>query len=336
MATGHDEDILLGTDDDRSSTDSKQIMGALSKLQNTMDCVANGINTMGSAFKTLAEANTKINDQPHSSKRTAEKMEEGERDDDDDDDDILDYDDTDEVMSLLNSNQTKDAQQSSSKDGSLFNEMESLLEDDDDVGPAVSEKLASITNKAFSKQLAIEAVKKKKEAHRRPKNCEKVIVPRVNKEIWRQMQKQNFTKKRDLRLMNIQSAVTKSTCAILNVAQSLLNKDSEKHGEDIKHCLDAIYLLGHTNTALSMQRRELLRPVLKSDHAGLCDSNIPVTSLLFGDDLPKSLKEVRQVENVGRDYPSKNGKRFGYKPRNDYWKKKNLSHQNQSQKKFKK
>jgi hypothetical protein len=218
----------------------------------------------------------------------------------------------------------------SSKSDSLFHEMESLLEDDEDVGPEVAEKLANITNKAFSKQLSIEVVRKKKEMHKRPRNCDKIIVPKVNKEIWRQMQKQNFTKRRDLRMMNIQSVVSKSACAILSVAQSLLKTDSVKHADDIRNCLDAIYMLGHANTALSMQRREQLRPVLKSDHAGLCDSNIPITSLLFGDDLSKSLKEVRQLENVGRDYPSKNGKRFAFK-KNDHWKKKNYS-----QKKFKK
>lgn len=88
------------------------------------------------------------------------------------------------------------------------------------------------------------------------------MVPRVNKEIWRQMMKQGFTKKRDLRLMNIQIAITKSTCAILSVADSLLKVDGEKHDKEIRNCLDAIYLLEHANTAMSMQRRELLRPVL--------------------------------------------------------------------------
>lgn len=94
--------------------------------------------------------------------------------------------------------------------------------------------------------------------------------------------------------MNIQSAITKRTCAILSVADSLI-KVGEKHDKEIRNCLDAIYLLGHANTAMSMQKRELLRPALKSDYAGLCDSSTPVTSLLFGDDPPKSLKQSRQM-----------------------------------------
>lgn len=51
--------------------------------------------------------------------------------------------------------------------------------------------------------------------------------------------------------MNIQSAITKSTCAILGVADSLLKVDGEKHDKEIRNCLDAIYLLGYANTAMS-------------------------------------------------------------------------------------
>lgn len=53
--------------------------------------------------------------------------------------------------------------------------------------------------------------------------------------------------------MNIQSAITKSTCAILSVADNFLKMDGEKHDKDIRNCLDAIVLLGHANTAMSMQ-----------------------------------------------------------------------------------
>ena len=220
----------------------------------------------------------------------------------------------------------------------VLDNIDASLDDDEDVGPDVDEKLAAITNKAFSKHLSIDVVKKKKDAYSRPKNCDKVIVPKINKEIWRQMAKQNFVKKRDLRFMSVQSAITKSTCAVLQVAEKLLKLESNENNERmIRTCIDAVFLMGHANTSLSLQRRDLLKPVLKSDHAGLCDSNIPITSMLFGDDLPKSLKEVRQVDNVGRDYPSKNWKRQGYnKPRNEYWNKPGSSGIKKGRKKFRK
>lgn len=41
----------------------------------------------------------------------------------------------------------------------------------------------------------------------------------------------------------------------------------------------------------------------------MCDTNVPVTSLLFGDDLSKTLKERREANRLGRDpYQSKTGK----------------------------
>uniref|UniRef100_A0A8W8MCD8 Uncharacterized protein n=1 Tax=Magallana gigas TaxID=29159 RepID=A0A8W8MCD8_MAGGI len=68
------------------------------------------------------------------------------------------------------------------------------------------------------------------------------------------------------------------------------------------------------NLAQHHGRRDILRPVLKSDHAGLCDTNVPVTSLLFGDDLSKTWKERREANRLGRDpYQSKNWKRTGYR-----------------------
>ena len=242
-----------------------------------------------------------------------------------DDEMSLDYNDADDVDSLLNSS-TREKQASScsgTDDRDLLDDIDASLDEDDDVGPETSPKLASIANKAFSKMPVIEIVKKKKNTYRKPKNCDKVLVPTVNREIWRRM-KQGFLKKRDLRLINIQSSLTKSAFAAIEVAQYLLKQEQKEEGKEgkeaaIRACTDIIYMLGHANTSLSLQRRELLKPVLKSD-AGLCDASVPLTSQLFGDDLSKTLKETRQASNLGREYHgSKNWKKTGYKPRNEHW-----------------
>ena len=48
---------------------------------------------------------------------------------------------------------------------------------------------------------------------------------------------------------------------------------------------DALALLGHSQHELSLKRREAIKPSLKKEYAALCSTNVPVTSLLFGDDL---------------------------------------------------
>lgn len=69
----------------------------------------------------------------------------------------------------------------------------------------------------------------------------------------------------------------------------------------IKACADALFLMGHANIQISMQRRILLKPVFKSDQ-GLCDPSVPITGWLFGDDLSATLKRIRKASHLGRDY----------------------------------
>jgi hypothetical protein len=117
-----------------------------------------------------------------------------------------------------------------------------------------------------------------------------------------------------MKMTQIQTCVTKSAFAVMQVAQYVLKQKPGEGKEDaVRACTDIICLLGDANTSISHRRRELLKPVLKSDHAGLSDINVPVTSLLFGDDLSKTLKESREASKLGRDqYQSKNWKRSGY------------------------
>ena len=54
-------------------------------------------------------------------------------------------------------------------------------------------------------------------------------------------------------------------------------------------------LMSEVNT----KRRELIKPDLKDQFKQLCGSHTPVTKLLFGDDLPKSVKEISETNKVG-------------------------------------
>ena len=48
-------------------------------------------------------------------------------------------------------------------------------------------------------------------------------------------------------------------------------------------------LLGHIGFEVSQRRRDIIRPTLHKDHATLCASHVPITTLLFGDKLKRSL-----------------------------------------------
>lgn len=52
---------------------------------------------------------------------------------------------------------------------------------------------------------------------------------------------------------------------------------------------DALALLGHVCFEITQRRRESIKPSLHKDYAMLCSSNVPVTNLLFGDDIQTEL-----------------------------------------------
>lgn len=345
MATGcDDEDALLGINhgsltegqNEQSLALVKALKPCFGEIQNTLSCLASNMDKMGQAWAALATQNdpkgTAQQGQPTNKRKFADLESDNE----------LDYEDSDmepddDVVSLLKSvksgQSTANSGTGDDNDSPLLSEIDASF-DDDDVGPEITPKLASIANKAFSKTVPIDSIKKKQESYSRPKNCDKVVVPKVNKEIWRKMSV-GVTKKRDLRLMNIQKAVTKSSFAVCKIAEVLLKPDiKEEQDSMIRTCTDVLSLLGHANTAISLHRRDLLKPVLKGD-SSLCDSNVPVTSFLFGDDLPKSLKEVRQASNLGRDYGSKNWRPRGgssYRGKPQFFRKNYPEKQNQKKK----
>ena len=61
---------------------------------------------------------------------------------------------------------------------------------------------------------------------------------------------------------------------------------------------DALALMGHTNYMINMFRRDQIKPELKKEYRSLCNSNLPVTEHLFGDELAKASKEVEDKNKI--------------------------------------
>ena len=74
-------------------------------------------------------------------------------------------------------------QRDESQDGSL-DEIAQLLDETERTDEAVAEKMADIANKCWLQRLSDEKLKEKLEKCPRPINCDKIIVPKVNPEIW--------------------------------------------------------------------------------------------------------------------------------------------------------
>ena len=89
----------------------------------------------------------------------------------------------------------------------LLQEISHDLEQEEEVGGTINQQLADIVNKRWSTKLPKTKQKEKMEKYSRPSNCEKLIVPRVNAEIWDKLD--NKTKHNDLRATSTQRILAK-------------------------------------------------------------------------------------------------------------------------------
>ncbi len=183
----------------------------------------------------------------------------------------------------------------------LLSEISQDFDKEEDLGPNINQQLADIINKRWSTKLNEVKIKEKMEKYFQPANCDKLIVPCVNAEIWDKLD--NKTKHHDLRSASIQKSMAKVGAILALSTETLVQMRQKKLPEVdklVKLNTDALALLGHTSCELSMRRRDAIKPNLHKDYSSLCAPHVPVTSFLFGDNLQTRLNDIRASNKISK------------------------------------
>ena len=224
-----------------------------------------------------------------------------------------DNSDCEELLTNKADSGATNGQRDESPDG-LLDEIAQSLEETERTDEAFAEKLADIANKRWLQRLSDEKLKEKLEKWPRPVNCDKIIVPKVNPEIWGKLSRQ--AKGNDLQFSRLQTHLTKVGHIVVKSTDLLLKAkaDSSKSYIDdlVRMNTDAIALLGHVSFENSQRRRESIRPHLHKDYAALCSSTMPVTNFLFGDELQAQLSHIRASNKIGNTTSTTNTHTRGY------------------------
>ena len=180
----------------------------------------------------------------------------------------------------------------------------------------ISEKLEKIVENRWFK-LSDGQLKEKTEKYLRPANCDNFITPKVNPEIWERLDRQ--TRGRDFKLSTLQSTTTKVGYICTKATEFLSQARRENKSPDIEQLIrmhtDALRLLGHISFEISKRRRDAIRPNLNKEYATLCASHVPITKMLFGDELQTQLNHIRASNKISNTTSTQGGNKGSSKQR---------------------
>ena len=136
-----------------------------------------------------------------------------------------------------------------------------------------------------------------KKRYLRPKNCEMLAETRVNLAIWNNLSERARTS--DLKLQKVQKSLIKGSTAVIQVVNDLISKpDMPSKGQIVNQLMDGVLLMANANIELNLRRREALKPELHTSYCYLCAPSNPITTELFGDDLPKAVKDITDNNRI--------------------------------------
>ncbi|XP_065584556.1 uncharacterized protein LOC136043572 isoform X1 [Artemia franciscana] len=171
-------------------------------------------------------------------------------------------------------------------------------------GPKIHKKLAKVANRAFSEPLEIGKLKDLFERHPRPANTDKIVVPKVNSEIWATLSAR--AKQRDAKALQVQRTIVHSTFCVLEAVNDVLELENEHIKEKVvKNLTDAVHMLGLTNYDLSLKRRHAMKFELSPDPmvaSALCAPEVKVTEFLFGKDVATTTSKAKSVADLKKSF----------------------------------
>jgi hypothetical protein len=168
-------------------------------------------------------------------------------------------------------------------------------------GPPICDKLANIITAIGNQGINDAARSEKIKTMARPANCPLLSVARVNSEMWDVVR--GDTRTRDVKFQRVSQSLVAGIVPVVQLANTMIESVNTSGNLPsrtvmIKQLTSAITLLMESKHDLDMRRRDFIRPDLQNDFRALCNQKNAVTDLLFGDELPKNIRDISELNRV--------------------------------------
>ena len=113
----------------------------------------------------------------------------------------------------------------------------------------------------------------------------------------------------DLAFQKVQEPLVEGLSALAILSDHLVKEvqssKTTNTREVLNQVMDAIAILANANWRLNMKRQEIIKPELNPSYTRLSKEEIKPSQKLYGDDLPKHLKEMTDAKRAGQQMQKK-------------------------------
>lgn len=184
-------------------------------------------------------------------------------------------------------------------------DLEVFMVNDEKFADKIDDNLAKIINDHFHEKVPKDKVRDLTTKYLAPDNCKNMVVPRVNTGVWKALKGQPKVRDNDAKLQKSQGFILKAFFPLIGIMNKLrksradtLNKKDLVELKQLSN--DTFKLMNIAFCDISYRRRFLIQPHLQRDYADVCADTVPVTKLLFGDDLSKTITDTEATNKIAK------------------------------------
>ena len=160
----------------------------------------------------------------------------------------------------------------------------------------VDDHLAKLVNDWFQEGIEEDGYNDLVKKLTRPKNATALVVVKTNQMVWDFLSPMIRTG--DKKLQNVQASIVKGAISLAKMANVMGQSENPEMSELLSTVMESLALFGHANRQLCMFRREAMKPDMKGEYSHLCSHNLKFTDYLFGDDVPKTVKDISDCSKI--------------------------------------
>lgn len=179
----------------------------------------------------------------------------------------------------------------------------------EEVSGDVDRPIADMVNQLFAHGMREESYKDivEDEVTKRPGNCPALAPVECNEQILEALK--SDAKRSDFRMKEVGKDILRAATIIVK-SLSVLDRVAQDEGNsvvahEVGMVNGALALLGHANYKNNLARRFNIKREINPKYSHLCSDKVPMTSLLFGDDVSQSARQIDESEKLKSKFTTK-------------------------------